>query len=287
MPLGERAPQTVDHLAVESHAPHQLENDEVQRQRRIDQTHVDHRPITLGTDGAPANQLDPPVDEALGRSQPLDVRGHRFAELRGYFLDPRNDAEPELVAQVFGRSVRRVLPIGNLVGQGIIDDLAARREKQRTDQPAVDHMDAGQPAQPGPANQVDEKGLDRVVGMVSDGDLVVPVLVAQLVEPTVAEPTGGHFDRIAGRRDLGQCIEASPEIGYSVTSRLLFDEHIVLVGLPAAELKIAMSHADAVAAAHEKREHHHRVDPSADGQQNPLVGRTERPLAHIAAELLL
>ena len=69
--------------------------------------------------------------------------------------------------------------------------------------------------------------------------------------------------------------------------RLLFDEHIVLVGLPAAELKIAMGHADAVAAAHEKREHHHRVDPSADGQQNPLVGRTERPLAHIAAELLL
>ena len=84
-------------------------------------------------------------------------------------------------------------------------------------------MDAGQPAQPGPANQVDEKGLDRVVGMVSDGDLVVPVLVAQLVEPTVAEPTGGHFDRIAGRRDLGQRIEASPEIGYSVTGRLLFD----------------------------------------------------------------
>ena len=123
--------------------------------------------------------------------------------------------------------------------------------------------------------------------MVSDGDLVVPVLVAQLVEPTVAEPPSGHFDRVAGRRDLGQRIEANPEIGRSVTGRLLFDEHIVLVGLPAAELKIAMSHADAVAAAHEKREHHHRVDPSADGQQNPLVGRTERPLAHIVAELLL
>ena len=95
--------------------------------RDSDQTHFDHRPVALGADSMLANQFDPPVDEALGRSQPLDVRGHRFGELRGYFLDPRNDAEPELVAQVFGRSVRRVLPIGNLVGPVSYTHLLSRK----------------------------------------------------------------------------------------------------------------------------------------------------------------
>ena len=57
MPLGERAPQTVDHLAVESHASHQLEDDEMQRQQRIDQTHFDHRPVALGADSMLANQF--------------------------------------------------------------------------------------------------------------------------------------------------------------------------------------------------------------------------------------
>ena len=47
-----------------------LEDDEMQRQQRIDQTHFDHRPVALGADSMLANQFDPPVDEALGRSRP-------------------------------------------------------------------------------------------------------------------------------------------------------------------------------------------------------------------------
>lgn len=60
MPLGERAPQTVLITSpLNPMPPHQLEDDEMQRQQRIDQTHFDHRPVALGADSMLANSSIP------------------------------------------------------------------------------------------------------------------------------------------------------------------------------------------------------------------------------------
>ena len=233
-------------------------------------------------DGLRADAFDAVVDEQLGVGQAREVAAHQARELGVDFADAGDQPQPDLVAQVFGRPVRRILPEGDAVLDGVFENFLARREQQRADHLSDLCRDSRQPPQPGSAQQVDEKGFDRVVGMVGDGDGRVAVLAAQGVEPCVAQPPGRHLHRLARALHFGPGLEAPVVERRAVLFGLVFHQHFVLVALCAAQLEVAVGHAHPVAAAGEQREHDHRVHAARDGEQDFVVVRGEVVLVDVA-----
>ena len=231
-----------------------------------------------------AQQRHATVDKALCGGQPFDIRSHRFGELRRNLLDARDDAQPDFVAQVFGRSVRRILAERNLLLQRIVQNLLARGEEQRPDQPPVGHTDSGQSAQPGAAQQVDEKSLHRIVAVVGNGDVRITVFVAEAVEPVVAQPPRSHLHRFPGTLHLPERIEADVVVRYTELFGTLRHQLFVLFGLGAPQLEIAVRYADPVTRLGEQRQHHHRIDTAADSQQDAIPVRADVMLGHIIFE---
>ena len=118
--------------------------------------------------------------------------------------------------------------------------------------------------------------------MVGNGHGGVAFGMAQLVEPGVAQPPGGHLHRLAGALHLGRGLEAAVVPGDSVPCGLVPDEEFVLVALGAPELEVAVRDAHRVSAADEEREHDHRVHAARDGQQDAVVVRHEVVLVDVA-----
>lgn len=161
--------ERVDDVALESVGRvEQLVDDELLRERRVDAVEVYRVQSVLGGHRFAAYAFDAVVDEELGVGQPCDVAAHETRELGVDLPDAGNQAQPYLVAQVLGRAVRRILPEGDAVGDGVLQNLLARSEHQRSDDLADLRRNARQPAQARAAQQVDEERLDRVVGMVGD-----------------------------------------------------------------------------------------------------------------------
>ncbi len=167
---------------------------------------------------------------------------------------------------------------------GVLEDLLARGEHQRADDAPGLHGDARQAAQAGAAQQVDEEGLDRVVGVVGHRHRGVALRAAQLVEPGVAQPPRGHLHRLARALHLGRRLEAAVVEGHAPQPRLLLDQQLVLVALGAPQLEVAVGDPHAVARAGEEVEQHHRVDAPRDGEQDAVVGRRQLVALDIAAE---
>ena len=215
-----------------------------------------------------ADALDAVVDEELRVGQTGDVAPHQARELGVDFPDAGDEPQPDFVAQVFGRAVRRILAEGDVLRYGELENLLARGEEQRADDAADLGRDARQPAQPRTAQQVDEEGLNRVVGMVRHGDGRIVVLTAQLVEPGVAQAAGRHLHRFARTLHLGGRVEAAVVAGDAVAGGLPGYEHLILVAFGAAQLEVAVGDPHLVAAADEEREHDHRIHAARDGQQH-------------------
>ena len=148
--------------------------------------------------------------------------------------------QPDLVAQVFGRAVRRVLAEGNLLRHGVFQNLAARSEHQRPHHPSHAGADPRQPAQPRTAQQVDEKGLDRVVGVVRHGDGRIAVLAPQLLAPRIAQPASRHLHRLARALHFGRRVEPPVVARHAVAGRLARYDHLVLVALGAGKEPVTL-----------------------------------------------
>ncbi len=226
------------------------------------------------------------VHEALRVDQPADVAAHQIGEPGVDLADARDQPQTDLVAQVLRRAVRRILAVGYAVRDGVFQDLLARGEVQRADQMARPGVDAGQAAQPRAPQQVDEKGFDRVVGVVRHGDDVVALPAAQLVEPGVAQPPGGHLHGFARALHLADRVEPPVVARHAEALRLAGHHRLVLLALLAPQLEIAVGDAHAVAALEKEREHHHRVHASRYGQQNALVVRDQLVLLDIALKVV-
>ena len=231
-------------------------------------------PVGLGHDLF-AHVRDGRLDEELRVGQPFDVAAHQVGELGVDLADAGDQPQPDLVAQVFGRAVRRVLAEGNLLRHGVFQNLAARSEHQRSHHPSHAGADPRQPAQPRTAQQVDEKGLDRVVGVVRHGDGRIAVLAPQLLEPRIAQPAGRHLHRLARALHFGRRVEPPVVARHAVAGRLARYGHLVLVALGAAQLEIAVRHAEPIAQRGHERQQHHRIDAARNGQQNTVVAGKE------------
>ena len=218
--------------------------------------------------------------------QTADVLTHQVGELGADLLDAGYESQADLVAQVFGRAVRRIFPVGNVLCYGVFEDVLARSEHQRADQLPGMGGDPRQTPQAGAAQQVDEEGFDRVVDVVGDGYHRVTVLAAQFVEPGVAQPPCGHFHRFARALHLAFGVEAFVVPGHAVLLRLAAYEFLVLFALHAPQLEIAVGHADAIAASHEEREHDHRVHAARNGQQDEILRSCQLVAADVALEIV-
>ena len=162
------------------------------------------------------------VDEQLRVGEPREVAAHQEGEFGVDLPDAGNQPQPDLVAQVFGRAVRRILPEGDALLDGVFENLLARGEHERTDDLADLGRNARQPAQPRAAQQVDEERLDRVVGMVGDRHGRIAVFAAQTVEPRVAQPPGRHLHRLARAVHLRGRLEPFVVERHAVFGGLLF-----------------------------------------------------------------
>ncbi|CCZ76286.1 unknown [Alistipes finegoldii CAG:68] len=283
----ERMAERVDDVALESVGRvEQFVDDEFLRERGVDAVEVYRVQSVLGGHRFAAYAFDAVVDEELGVGQPRDVAAHETRELGVDLPDAGNQAQPYLVAQVLGRAVRRILPEGDAVGDGVLQNLLARSEHQRSDDLADLRRNARQPAQARAAQQVDEERLDRVVGMVGDRHHRVAVFAAQGVEPCVAQPPGGHLHRLARALHFGRRFEAFVVELDAVFPCLFLHQHLILVALRAPQLEIAVRHADPVAAAREERQHDHRVHAARNGQQNAVVVRRQIVVGDVFAESL-
>ena len=82
----------------------------------------------FGGDDLFADALDAVVDEELRVGQTADVLTHQVGELGADLLDAGYESQADLVAQVFGRAVRRIFPVGNVLCYGVFEDVLARSE---------------------------------------------------------------------------------------------------------------------------------------------------------------
>ena len=283
----ERMAERVDDVALEPVGrTQQLVNHELLRECRVDAVEVDRVEPVRRSHRLAADTFDAVVDEQLGIGQACQVAAHEARELGVDLPDAGDQSEPDLIAQVFGRAVRRILAERDAVGYGIFEDLLARSEHQRTDDPAHLRRDARQPAQPRAAQQVDEERLDRVVGMVGDRHGRVALPAAQGVEPRIAQASCRHFHRLARALHFGRGFEPLVVKLHAVLLRFLFHQHLVLFALGTPQLEIAVRHAHRIAAAGEKRQHDHRIHAPRNGQQDAVVVRRQVILGDIPLESL-
>ena len=284
-PRVERTAEGVDHVALEAVGrAEEFVDHESARECRVDPVGADRVGAVLRGDDPVAYAFDAVVDEALGVGQACEVAAHQPREFGIDLPDAGDESETDLVAQVFGRAVRRILAERNAVRHGVFENLLARGEHQGPDHTAVLHRYARQAAQPRAAQQIDEEGLDRVVGVVRHGHGRVAVRAAQLVEPGVAQAPRRDLHRVARALHFGRGVEPSVVEGHAVACGLLLDEHFVLVALGAAQLEVAVGHARAVSRRGEEPQHDHRVHAARYGEQYAVVGRHEGVAPDVAGE---
>lgn len=133
--LFQRPDQGVRHVAFERIGRvEQFEDYEIQRESPVDTVDVDRVDPVFGGDDLFADALDAVVDEELRVGQTADVLTHQVGELGADLLDAGYESQADLVAQVFGRAVRRIFPVGNVLCYGVFEDVLARSEHQRADQ---------------------------------------------------------------------------------------------------------------------------------------------------------
>ena len=123
----------------------------------VDAFRMDRVDAVLGRDDLFADALDAVVDEELGIGQAADVLAHQVGELGADLLDAGHQSQTDLVAQVFGRAVGGVLAEGDVPGDGILQNVLARGEQERSDQFAHVGADAGQSRSPVPRSRLMKK----------------------------------------------------------------------------------------------------------------------------------
>ena len=196
-------------------------------------------PRRLG-DGVVVYAVDGAVDEVLRRRQAVDVAVHDERKARINLAYAGDKPQPYLVAQIFGRTVRRIFAERDAVGDGVFGDFAPRSEHQRPDDASEMGRNTGQSAQTGTSQKVDEKSLDGIIGMVGDGDDIVTLRAAKLLEPRITQPPSGHFHRFARALHLTGRVETSVVTRHAQFGSLLSNQHFVFVALGPAQLEIAM-----------------------------------------------
>ncbi len=206
----------------------------------------------LGGHDRLSDTLDAVVDETLRIGQPSEIVTHQVGEFGVDFADTRNDAQPHLVAQIFGRTVRRVLAERDAVGDSVFGNLTPRSEHQRPDDASEMGRNTGQSAQTGTSQKVDEKSLDGIIGMVGDGDDIVTLRAAKLLEPRITQPPSGHFHRFARALHLTGRVETSVVTRHAQFGSLLSNQHFVFVAFGPPQLEIAMGDPRTEAAAREQ-----------------------------------
>ncbi len=121
-----------------------------------------------------------------------------------------------------------------------------------------------------------------------NGDPVVPLSVAQLLEPPVTQPSGRHLNRFAVLLRLGFGVEPFDVQRNTVLATIGLDQPLVAIGLRPAQSEIAMSRPDSsrIGPPHQV-EQAHRIDPPAHGNQDTFSGTDQPPIRHVFAKFLV
>ena len=107
--------------------------------------------------------------------------------------------------------------------------------------------------------------------MVGNGNLVVAVLEAQLLEPLVAQTACSHLHRLTRALHLAHGVETLVVNLHAVACSHTCYQLLVFVALLATQTEVAVCHADVVTTLMKERHQHHRIDTSTDGQQHVVV----------------
>ena len=107
--------------------------------------------------------------------------------------------------------------------------------------------------------------------MVRNGNLVVAVLDAQLLEPLVAQTACSHLHRLARALHLAYGVETLVVDLHAVALGHTCHQLLVFVALLATQAEVAVCHTDVVATLMKERHQHHRIDATTDGQQYVVV----------------
>ena len=90
-----------------------------------------------------------------------------------------------------------VFPPNDMILNSILSDLLSRSPQQRTDDNTILRSHSFQTTQACTAQQVDEKSLSLVVGMMGYSDFVITQLLPQLLKPGITQVSGSHLNGYA------------------------------------------------------------------------------------------
>ena len=139
----------------------------------------------------------------------------------------------------------------------ILLDVVARYGQKRTDNLAVYDADACQSFESRTPQQVDEKSLNAIVGVVRYGYGVVALVEAQLVKPRVTQPASRHLYTLAREGHLARSVKAAIVVGHAEFLGLLGNQYLILVALGSPQAEIAVRNAHLVARLHKEVHHYH------------------------------
>ena len=152
-------------------------------------------------------------------------------------------------------------------------------------------VDAAQPGQPGPANQLQQKRLGLVVAGVSDGNAAGVDIGGAAAEGLVPEPASRVLNREPLRRRIRPDVDGLDRDGQLETLRQVAAEVLVSAGL-GAQLVIHVGEADYAETGMfgeftKEQGQGDRVRPAGDTNQHTTARRTQRVPTDGAADFLV
>ena len=218
----------------------------------------------------------------LGVAQTLHVGLHSAVDRGVELAQQRYELQPDAVAAGLELGIGHIVDKGDAVGLDVGIDFGPREGQQRMNHAEVgvvgDGPDAVEAGEAGATEEVEEEGLDRVVGMVCGGHAAVAVAAAEVGKEGVAQLAGGFLDALA----VGGGIVAGVEVGRVERHAQLLGkighEALVAVAVAGAQMEVAMGYGEAEAGEVGQTDHAHRIAAATNGQQH---------LATLGEEVLL
>ena len=153
----------------------------------------------------------------------------------------------------------------------VIQDVPAAYGQQGAPDVAAQPVHSCQPLDACPSQQVQEKGLYLVVGMVGYGYHAALSPLALLLKPGVAQLSACHFDRAAMGLLPGCHVEVLHRQGYSKAGAEVAHELLVAHRLVAAQVEVAMRRMAMAVGFKQRTQQCHRVGPAAQCHQHGLA----------------
>ena len=122
-------------------------------------------------------------------------------------FEQRQEIQADLVAQHVGLKVGGVCDVILTDGIEILQDLLTADTEQGTDDMTVTGTDARQSMDACPTEEVHEQRLNGIVPMMGHADCLGTKIITQLIEITIAQFAGSHFNAYLMKISIFNCIK--------------------------------------------------------------------------------